>query len=118
MTLGEGIGVALIWVGIFFSVVGVLGIMRMPDVYCRLHSSGKVSTVGIAGLLAGGAVLLPEITLKAVALALFLVITAPVASHAIAAAAYRQGVPRANCVRDDLAALEAPVDITADQRGI
>lgn len=104
MTLSEGIGVLLVAFGVFFSVVGVVGIMRLPDVYCRIHASGKVATLGIVGLLAGTAVLMPETTLRAAALALFLVITSPVASQAIAAAAHRQGAPRVGAVRDDLAA--------------
>lgn len=108
MTLSEAIGLLLIAAGVFFSAVGVLGMMRLPDVYCRIHASGKVATLGIVGLLAGTAVLMPETTLRAAALALFLVIATPVASQAIAAAAHRQGVPRAGAVRDDLAARGQP----------
>ena len=106
MPINEIIGLILIAIGMFFSVVGIVGMVRLPDVYNRIHATGKVSFLGIVGLLAGVAVIMPETTLKGAALALFLIITTPVASHAIAAAAYRQGVARANCVRDDLVAKE------------
>lgn len=104
MSLVEVIASLMLLAGAFFSLVGIVGMIRLPDVYSRIHASGKVATLGILGLLAGAALLLPEVALKALALALFLVITSPVASHAIAAAAHRQGVPRVGVVRDDLGA--------------
>jgi multicomponent Na+:H+ antiporter subunit G len=78
-----------------FSVIGVVGMMRMPDLYCRMHASGKVSTVGLCGLLFGAAILMPSVALKLIALAAFAVLTLPVGTHAIAAAAHRHGVPMA-----------------------
>ncbi len=99
----EIIGLLFLWGGVFFCITGVIGLIRMPDVYSRLHATGKVSTLGLVGLLIGAAILLPSMLLKAVALAIFVMITAPVASHAIASAAYRQGVPMFRPVRDDLA---------------
>jgi multicomponent Na+:H+ antiporter subunit G len=89
----ELIGLALLWIGVGFSVIGVIGMMRMPDLYCRLHASGKVSTVGMCGILVGAAILMPSVALKLIALAVFAVLTLPVSSHAIAAAAHRHGVP-------------------------
>lgn len=93
----------LVGIGLFFICVGIIGVMRLPDVYCRIHAAGKVATLGIVGLLAGTAFLMPETTPKVIMLALFLVIASPVAAHAIAAAAYRQGVPMVVPQRDDLA---------------
>lgn len=100
------LGVALLWGGVIFSALGILGMIRFPDVYCRLHASGKVSTLGLFGLLLGAALIMPSLALKAIALGIFIVITTPVASHAIALAAYRLGVPLYNKeqgARDDLA---------------
>jgi multicomponent Na+:H+ antiporter subunit G len=88
--------------GFFFCAVGVLGIVRFPDVYSRIHASGKVSSLGIIGILIGTAFLMPESITKMIVLGIFLVVSSPVASHAIALAAHRQGVPRANVIRDDL----------------
>ncbi|MDZ4768471.1 MAG: monovalent cation/H(+) antiporter subunit G [Chloroflexota bacterium] len=89
----EILGLVAVWFGVGFCVVGVIGIVRMPDVYCRLHASGKVSTVGLAGLALGAALIMPSAALKLLALALFAVLTLPVSTHAIAAAAHRHGVP-------------------------
>jgi multicomponent Na+:H+ antiporter subunit G len=89
----EYIGLIVLWVGIGFCAAGVLGVIRMPDLYCRLHASGKVATVGLCGLLLGAVLMMPVIGFKALALGIFAVLTLPVSTHAIAAAAYRHGVP-------------------------
>lgn len=99
----EIIGVVLLWIGVVFNAIGILGLVRLPDIYARLHASGKVSTVGLTSLLLGAAFLMPSAALKLVALTLFAVLTLPVSTHAIAAAAYRSGVPMRKFIRDDLA---------------
>ena len=99
----EGAGLALMWFGVVFCALGVLGLLRMPDVYTRLHASGKVSTVGLFGIVAGAALLMPELTLKGIALILFVTLTLPISSHAIALAAYKRGIRMKNPIRDDLA---------------
>lgn len=97
------IGMIALWIGVFFSIVGIVGLIRLPDVYTRLHASGKVGTLGLIGILVGTALLMPDTALKVLALAIFVVITFPVASHAVAAAAHRHGVPMVDAHRDDLA---------------
>lgn len=97
------IGLLILWFGVVFCVLGVLGMVRMPDIYTRLHATGKVATVGLFGILLGAAILMPSLTLKVIALLVFLSFTLPVGSHAIALAAYRSGIPMKNPVRDDLA---------------
>jgi multicomponent Na+:H+ antiporter subunit G len=99
------IGLIPLWAGVVFCGLGVLGMFRFPDVYSRLHAAGKVSTMGLAGVLLGGALIMPSTALKAIALAVFIVITSPVATHAIAMAAYRSGVSISTIkgeVRDDM----------------
>lgn len=86
----EFIGIVFLLFGVFFCSVGVLGVIRMPDVYSRLHASGKVATLGLFGLLVGAAFLMPSTTLKVIALGLFILMASPVASHAIAASEYRR----------------------------
>ncbi|PJF22210.1 MAG: hypothetical protein CUN56_07175 [Phototrophicales bacterium] len=98
----EWLGVFFILFGMFFFVFGVLGLIRFPDVYMRIHASGKVSILGIVGVLIGAAFLLPDATPKVIMLIIFLVITQPAASHAVASAAYRSGVEMHNAIRDDL----------------
>lgn len=105
--LAQILGGIFISIGVFFSIVGIIGIMRFPDVFCRIIATGKVSSLGILGLLLGAAVLMPEIALKALVLGLFMVITAPVASHAIALAALRQGSQPAEPPRDDSTAQQS-----------
>jgi multicomponent Na+:H+ antiporter subunit G len=102
-TILEVIGMVFLWIGIGFNVIGILGLMRLPDIYTRLHATGKVSTVGVCSILLGAAFLMPSAALKLVALAIFAVLTLPVSTHVIAAAAYRAGVPMRVFSRDDLA---------------
>lgn len=101
--MSEIFGIAAFAFGLFFSVVGILGLVRMPDVYTRLHASGKVSTLGLFGLLVGTAFFLPDTALKLIALAIFAILTLPVSTHAIAKAAYGHGITPARTSRDDLA---------------
>jgi multicomponent Na+:H+ antiporter subunit G len=72
--------------GMFFTLVGVVGILRLPDAFSRLHASGKVGTLGLLGLLIGVGVIIPGSIFKLVVLGLFVAIVAPVNSHAIAKA--------------------------------
>jgi multicomponent Na+:H+ antiporter subunit G len=88
-------------VGTAFSVLGVLGLIRLPDVYTRLHATGKVSTFGVILLLVAAVGWTPLGWGKGLLLALFLLVAGPVASHAIASAAYRLGIPM-KAVRNDL----------------
>lgn len=87
------IGMIMVWVGVVFCAIGVLGMMRMPDLYCRLHASGKVGTVGLCSILIGAALIIPSSALKLLALGVFALLTLPVSTHAIAAAAHRHGIP-------------------------
>jgi multicomponent Na+:H+ antiporter subunit G len=106
MLLRELLGLAALFFGVAFSVIGVVGMLRLPDVYTRLHASGKVSTLGLWGILLGAALLLEGVLPRALALAVFLVLVQPIASHAIAAAARRSGVPLALNFRDDMPPVE------------
>ncbi len=88
------LGSGAILFGVFFLIVGALGIVRLPDALSRLHASGKVGTLGLFGLLVGVALLVPAVSLKLVALGIFVLVTAPVATHAIALA-YHSNMPSA-----------------------
>lgn len=89
MTLQQGIACTLLILGVVFSFLGVVGILRLPDTYTRLHASGKTGTLGVLLLCVGAAVLSPSDAPKLIILGLFLVFSGPVASHAIAAAVHR-----------------------------
>lgn len=85
----QSIGAVSIVVGVIFSFLGVVGILRLPDAYSRLHASGKTSTLGILFICVGTGFIIPAAFLKLVALAIFIVFAGPVGSHAIAAAIHR-----------------------------
>jgi multicomponent Na+:H+ antiporter subunit G len=102
----EIIGVIILWIGVFFSATGVLGLLSFPDVYTRIHASGKVATLGLVGLLLGTAILLPELTFRALILIAFMLLTAPVSSHVIASAAHHSYGRLTVGARDDLADVE------------
>ncbi|MDZ7746214.1 MAG: monovalent cation/H(+) antiporter subunit G [Halobacteriales archaeon] len=80
--------------GIFFAIVAVVGLIRLPDLYTRAHSTSKSETLG--ALLTLGAVALAFdgtlTTVKTVLLLLFMFITNPTAAHAIVRAAAEQGI--------------------------
>lgn len=90
-------------VGTTFSALGMLGVTRLPDVYTRLHATGKVSAFGAVLLLVAAILLTPLTIWKGLVLIIFLLLASPVVSHAISSAAYKTGVPMALANRDDLA---------------
>jgi multicomponent Na+:H+ antiporter subunit G len=80
--------------GIFFMVVGTFGIIRMPDVYTRLHAAGMTDTMG-AGFLLLAMCFQVEPGLTTVRLIIvygFLLFTSPIGTHALAHAALVGGV--------------------------
>ncbi len=90
---------ALLAISGFFALVGAIGIIRMPDVYNRIHAEtlcvfggSIVGLIAIAILAFFKGSLKPLFSLKAIIIALFLFFTNPVGSHAIARAAHKSGV--------------------------
>ncbi len=102
-TIGIVIAILAIVIGTAFSVIGIVGYIRLPDVYTRLHATGKVSTFGVVLLFIASALVIPLGWAKAILLIALVLIAGPVVSHAIASAAYRIGLPMKHVVRDDLA---------------
>jgi monovalent cation/proton antiporter MnhG/PhaG subunit len=89
--LVDVVAVALLALGLGVSTIGLYGVLRMPDVYGRLHASGMASGLGvIAILLASIATRDAALITRAAIVAAFLLLTAPIASHAIAWAAHRR----------------------------
>jgi multicomponent Na+:H+ antiporter subunit G len=86
---------ALLVAGALFSLTATIGMLRFPDVYTRLHAAAKAGPVG-AGLVLVAvalAVFSPPVALRALVGIVFLVLTAPVAAHLVARAAYLAEVP-------------------------
>jgi len=81
------LGLGLIAVGLALATVALFGLLRMPDVYAQLHAAGLVTGPAVtAVLLAAVATGNAEIITSAVLIVLFVLITAPLSSHAIARA--------------------------------
>ncbi|MGH2537757.1 MAG: monovalent cation/H(+) antiporter subunit G [Candidatus Promineifilaceae bacterium] len=100
MNLLDGVVLLLYLAGLFFNLAGVVGILRLPDLYCRLHSSSKNTTLGASLVIFGLALRQlqqgsPPAALKILALALLTLAVTPIASHALARAAYKNGSPLA-----------------------
>ncbi len=91
----DTIGMVFIFTGIAFDFFGVLGLMRLPDVYNRLQAATKCVTFGTAGLLFGVFLIQGFNTFgfKAILGIIFVFLTSPVAAHAISRAAHRSGIP-------------------------
>jgi multicomponent K+:H+ antiporter subunit G len=90
-TLLEGLVAVLVVAGAAFSLIGSLGLLRLPDFFTRLHGPSKATTIGIGSLLLASSVYLsvrsPGVSLHEFMIPLFIAITTPVSSHLLAKAA-------------------------------
>ena len=94
-------------VGVIFTIVTAIGILRLPDVYTRAHAASKSATLGVLSILLGvffhfwfneG-----FISVQLILGIIFLFITSPIGGHLMSRAAYISGVkPTKLTVRDDL----------------
>lgn len=93
-TLRNIIATIVIAIGIFFMIMGSIGLLKLPDFYTRLHAAGKCDTVGLALIIMGCMIYqgLDFITIKLLFVLAFYLFTIPVGTHAIMKAAYRTGV--------------------------
>ena len=93
--LHELIGVILMIFGVFFIVIAGIGLLRLPDLFLRMSAATKASTLGLGLILLGTAVYFwqSDITSRAVATIVFVMLTAPVSAHMMGRAAYSDGVP-------------------------
>ncbi|MBF0230894.1 MAG: monovalent cation/H(+) antiporter subunit G [Desulfamplus sp.] len=90
----------LIIAGLFFFLVGSIGMIRLPDFYSRLHSAGIIDTMGLLLSMSGLALLiLNEFNLgnflsaiKIILIIVFIFLTSPTATHAIVDAGIRAGL--------------------------
>ena len=82
----------LLLIGAVFSLLGALGLMRMPDVYNRIQAATKAVTLGALAFLIGVGLLYPGWWAKLVCIGGFVLFTSPVSSSTIARALYIAGV--------------------------
>ncbi len=95
MSFAESAVLAVAAVGCGLILLAAIGLLRMGDVFTRMQAASKASTLGAAlvllavGLSFGDGV----VFVRALAVVVFVVLTAPIAAHAIGRAAWRTGVP-------------------------
>lgn len=93
-TIINVISTTFILAGLFFIIAGTIGLIRFPDFYSRMHATGKCDTLG-EGLVIMGLIIyngLNFISVKLLFLVIFIFVVNPVATHAIARAAYKVGL--------------------------
>jgi len=83
--------------GAFFMLVAAIGVLRLPDIYQRLHASSKAATLGVALLLLGAALHSGDmgVVSRCLMAIIFFMVTAPVGAHLITRAAYNHNEPLA-----------------------
>ena len=94
MLLIDALGWVLILAGSVFLVTGAIGLIRFPDFWSRLHALSVLDSAGVLLLLAGMCIQggWSLVTVKLVIIGLFLLITGPTATHALANAALVSGL--------------------------
>lgn len=92
MTVVSG---ALVILGAALLLLAGIGVLRLPDVFSRMHAGTKAASLGLAFILVGAALVTPDAVarVKLLVAIVFQFLTAPVAAHLIGRAAYRAGVP-------------------------
>ncbi len=104
-------------IGLFFNLVGVVGLHRFPDMYTKLHAATKCTTFGsifliiavivqAAGIWVQGGASESVMVIRAVLVLVALLVTNATGAHAIARAAHRSGEKPARAVVDDLGGKE------------
>jgi len=92
--IADLLGWGCILSGSLFIIIGGIGLLRLPDFYTRIHAAGITDTVGswliVIGLMTQAGPTL--VTVRLAILLFFLVATGPLASHALAKAAYLRGL--------------------------
>ncbi|NEK55667.1 Na+/H+ antiporter subunit G, partial [Rhizobium leguminosarum] len=83
----------LLIVGALFALAAAIGLVRLPDLYTRMHSASKAGTVGSGLLLLAAGLYSQDLAILARAIAgfIFFLLTAPVSAHLLARAAHRSG---------------------------
>lgn len=96
--------------GLFFMVVGAMGVVRLPDAYNRIHAASICVTLGLSAMLVAACFHLnaaPILTKSAITI-VFIFVATPIGSHMLAKAAHDTNLPQwERTLSDDLAADKA-----------
>ena len=114
MSLQDLVAAVFIAGGLFFFLVGGVGIVRFPDFFSRMHPAGKGDTLGATLLVLGLAIHqgFDLLSLKLLLVEAFVLLANPAATHAVGRAAWRAGL--APWVHPGEAAGEAAADAATD----
>ena len=80
--------------GVVALLIGTLGLLRLPDVSCRIHAVGMIDTAGASFIILGMIIYegFTLVSVKLVLIGVFLFFTSPIATHAVAQVAHKSGV--------------------------
>lgn len=101
-TFTQLVALIAVIIGTLFSIVGIIGLVRLPDVYTRLHATGKVGVFGVVFLLVAATAWTPLGWGRAVLLIVLLMVAGPVITHVLASAAFRINLRMKQPERNDL----------------
>jgi len=99
------ISAALLVIGSAFALIAAIGLLRLPDLYTRMHAASKAGTMGSCLMLIALAIHASDVGTMSRALAgvVFFLLTAPVSTHLLAKAAYSVGYRlHSSSVRDEM----------------
>lgn len=97
--------------GAVLMVIAAIGLLRLPDIYARMHAAAKVPTLGLAFVAVAAALTVDDARVRSLLAVALLFVTAPAAAHLVGRAAYRaEGIDIDLVGPDDLAELLADVD--------
>ena len=106
----EAICIIIILAGLLFFLGAVVGLVRFPDFYTRMHAAGKGDTLSTMLILLGFALYLFKdgfdlanvlVALKIMAICAFIMLTSPTSTHALMQAGYESGVKPKGADFDD-----------------
>ena len=85
---------ALMMTGVAFAVIAAIGLVRLPDLFSRMHAATKPTTLGLALVLLGAALRVETggDAAKLLLVGAFTFLTAPVGAHVLGRSAYRAGI--------------------------
>ena len=92
------LGGILLILGAVFTLLAAIGVVRLPDLYTRMHAASKAGAVGGGLILIAVAVLSQDaaVAIRAVVGVIFLLLTTPVSAHLLARASYLTGYKPCN----------------------
>ena len=87
----SGLSIAI---GVISLLIGSLGLIKLPDVYCRIHAVGMIDTAGASFIILGMIIHqgFSLVSFKLALIGVFLFFTSPIATHAVAQVAHKMGV--------------------------